>query len=158
LEVDAIGPNFPVCLNGGVYSLPQGNPAGGVWSGLAVSNYEFDPLLAGLGNYWLYYSFTYTANYSVTDSINVIVDLCVGLDNSNLNILNVYPNPTKKRITISGYKKEMTVLLFDMYGRHLPVRIDESGQMSLEEIASGVYFFEIKANELDSHQFKFLKL
>lgn len=157
LEVDAIGPNFPVCLNGGNYLLPQGNPAGGVWSGNAVSNYEFDPLLAGLGIHWLYYTFTDTANCSGTDSINIVVDLCVGFEHHNSNKLNVYPNPTKDKITISGYKKEMTVLLLDMYGRALSIDLNEFGELSLEGKAIGVYSIQIYFANDATKTFKIIK-
>jgi hypothetical protein len=158
LEVDApILPNT-FCINAGNYALPDGIPISGTWSGSGIINNIFDPIIGGIGNHWFYYSYTDTANCSGIDSINVVVDLCVGTENNKLNKLNVHPNPAKDKLTIAGYKKGMNVLLYDIYGRQLPVELDDFGNLSLVGMNTGIYFIEIKSPEKHASQFKFLKI
>tara|TARA_R110002050_G_scaffold221441_1_gene357332 strand:- start:130787 stop:134845 length:4059 start_codon:yes stop_codon:yes gene_type:complete len=50
---------FPTgCMNGGTIPLNTGGPLGGTWSGTGVSGFVFDPLVAGLGQHTVTYSFT----------------------------------------------------------------------------------------------------
>ncbi len=55
-----------VCINGGMVTLNNGNPAGGTYSGTGVSGNTFDPSLAGLGTHTITY--TYTNVNSCTNS------------------------------------------------------------------------------------------
>ncbi len=53
------GNNDSTCVNAGAFNLTGFTPAGGVWSGLGITNPSagtFDPLLAGVGNHILVYS------------------------------------------------------------------------------------------------------
>ncbi len=66
------GTGFNTCANGTPITL-SGLPAlGGVWSGAGVSGTDFDPSIAGLGNFVLTYSFG-SGNCLSTDTIMVSV-------------------------------------------------------------------------------------
>ncbi len=47
-----------VCNNGGLVVLSGGSPAGGVWSGTAVNNGNFDPMIAGPGTHTMTYTYS----------------------------------------------------------------------------------------------------
>ncbi len=158
LEVDAPILSNLICINAGNYTLPDGNPANGTWSGNGVSNNVFDPSIAGIGNHWLNYSFTDTANCSGIDSINIIVDLCVGTENHFFDKISIYPNPAKDKIAIQGFNNLMNVLLYDMYGRQLSIELDGAGEFSLAGMANGVYLIQINTNSNQQHQIKFMKM
>jgi hypothetical protein len=72
-----------VCIGAGLQSL-AGAPSGGTFSGVGVSSGQFDPILAGLGNSEVYYSYT--------DS-----NMCVGVDTQMVAVYAdpsaVFPNP-----------------------------------------------------------------
>ncbi|HEY1039448.1 MAG TPA: PKD domain-containing protein [Bacteroidia bacterium] len=51
------GANDTLCLNAGVLTLTGFTPAGGTWSGTAVSGNTFDPSVAGAGTTTLTYNF-----------------------------------------------------------------------------------------------------
>jgi hypothetical protein len=145
------------CLNTGIYALPDGNPSGGSWSGIAVNNNVFDPLIAGIGNHWLYYSYTDSSNCSGADSLNITVDLCVGNYNYLFAKVNIYPNPTKDKVTIQEYNNSMKVVLYDMYGRQFPNMIDEFGELSLEDKAIGAYSIQITFANGASKTYRIIK-
>ena len=61
------------CAADAATALTQGTPAGGTWSGTGVSNGNFDPAVAGTGNFTLTYtagSGSCTASSSVQFSVN----------------------------------------------------------------------------------------
>lgn len=157
LAVDAIGPVNPLCLNGGNYPLPQGNPVGGTWSGPAVNNNVFDPLIAGLGNHWLYYSYTDTANCSGSDSVLVLVDVCTAIQKNKLNRISLQPNPANEYITIKGYDSTLHVALKDISGNNLPVAIDYSGTVSLIGLSDGFYFLQLTSSNNRTENIWFIK-
>jgi PKD repeat protein len=53
-----VGPFISTCENENSISLSSGLPAGGIYSGTAVSNGSFNPSIAGIGLYPITYSFT----------------------------------------------------------------------------------------------------
>ncbi|MGB0805424.1 MAG: hypothetical protein ACPGRC_01960, partial [Salibacteraceae bacterium] len=44
-----------LCINNGMYSLTEGQPSGGVYSGIGVVNAQFDPMVSGIGSHTLSY-------------------------------------------------------------------------------------------------------
>lgn len=119
----------------------------------------------GAGNFYIFWKETpwlvpVLVVDSLTNNFDLLVDsnLVSAIRNNEPLSVQLYPNPTKDRIAIKGYNTLMKVFLRDMYGRTLPIKLDEFGNVSLEGMASGVYFIEINTNERDSRQFKFLKL
>ncbi|MEX0968266.1 MAG: hypothetical protein WD077_13580 [Bacteroidia bacterium] len=67
------GNDTAICLYPELLVL-EGTPAGGIWSGPAVSANKFDPVVAGEGIYDLRYEFTDTLGCFVSDSISVEVN------------------------------------------------------------------------------------
>jgi len=93
--VDA-GIDLSVCRLGGNVTLSGGSPAGGTWSGVAVSGNTFNPLVAGLGTFTITYTYsdgtctnTDTRLIAVLDSpvVDAGIDLsaCVGSGMITLN-------------------------------------------------------------------------
>ena len=48
----AMTPLATVCVNEAAFTLTQGSPAGGTYSGTGVANGEFDPVTAGVGTFY----------------------------------------------------------------------------------------------------------
>lgn len=55
LPIVNAGNDFSVCADNGLVTL-NGNPIGGTWSGTAVTVNDFDPFVAGIGNFTLTYT------------------------------------------------------------------------------------------------------
>ncbi|MCB9000949.1 MAG: T9SS type A sorting domain-containing protein [Bacteroidales bacterium] len=68
----------PVCSNADPYTLTEGSPSGGVYSGTGVTGNSFDPSISGTG--------TFTITYTYTDSNG-----CINQDSKDIT---VNPLPT----------------------------------------------------------------
>lgn len=158
LDVDVPLITNPVCLNGGLYSLPSGIPSGGNWSGTGINNNIFDPSTAGIGAHWINYSYTDSSNCSGNDSVLIEVTLCVDVKSTTWNYEAPYPNPAKDIITIPIKSAETTAVLYDALGNQLPVNLNESGEMNLTFLNVGIYFLEITYEQGLSKYYKILKI
>ena len=81
-----------------------GTPAGGIWSGVGVIGNNFNPGVAGAGNWTLTYTYTNSNICSNSDQVLMTVinptqanagigfNICIDADSINLNLLN--PTPT----------------------------------------------------------------
>ncbi len=63
-----------VCENSAAISLSGGTPAGGTYSGIGVSNGNFDPTVAGVGTSTIFYSITDNSGCSNIDSSTITVN------------------------------------------------------------------------------------
>ncbi len=63
-----------VCANAASFTLTQGSPLGGTYSGIGVSGSTFDPAVSGTGTFTLTYSFTDGNGCSNSANQNVTVD------------------------------------------------------------------------------------
>lgn len=92
------GPNKTICVGNGLLDLDlSSGVSGGVWTGLAVSNNQFDPVTAGVGNHLLTYTYNDGQGCISVDTKTVIVrndpvlnagpdlSLCVNSNQVNLN-------------------------------------------------------------------------
>lgn len=140
-----------ICVNAASFTLTQGAPAGGTYSGPGVSGNTFNPATAGQGNATV----TYTVNQngctsSATSTINV--SGCLGIDDTNLEDLVVlYPNPTAGKLTVSGETllNYARVELRDVTGRLIQTWNIDSIEMNLDvhQFADGNYTVSILGME-----------
>ena len=72
----SIGSLSDQCLAVTSVALSGGSPAGGVYSGTAVTNGVFDPSAAGIGMHWIYYAYVDP------------VTSCSGVDSTTINVVN----------------------------------------------------------------------
>lgn len=93
------------CLNMGSVMLSGESPAGGTWSGPAVSGNTFDPMIAGVGTFGITYMFTDTNGCSGTATDSILVDPCLGIE-APISVVDfsMYPNPNNGdfNLLISG--------------------------------------------------------
>jgi hypothetical protein len=76
-----------VCISTPAFSLNQGTPPGGVYSGAGVSNNMFDPALAGAGTHTLTYTLIDTAGCTATASMDIMVEALPVVTFSKVNNL-----------------------------------------------------------------------
>jgi hypothetical protein len=74
LPTVSLDPFTAVCINAGAITLGGGNPAGGNYSGVGVSNGLFDPAVAGLGTHSIIYTYLNPqTNCSAADTADIVV-------------------------------------------------------------------------------------
>lgn len=135
-----------VCVNGGSISLSGGLPAGGVYSGTAVTGGIFDPAVAGTGNHTITYTYT-DGNGCVDSAAQVIsVSACLSLETNEMAGVRIFPNPSSGMVSVetpfeAGAKVEIT----DHLGRVLQVIYTTSNltPVNMTLLADGIYFVRV---------------
>ncbi|HRZ76513.1 MAG TPA: right-handed parallel beta-helix repeat-containing protein, partial [Bacteroidales bacterium] len=97
-----------ICINYAPYTLSQGSPAGGVYSGPGVTTGIFYPGTAMAGTHTITYMYTDPATGCSGSATNtVFVDLCIGVNEIENGLgLSVYPNPASGLVTVTLYSEE----------------------------------------------------
>jgi hypothetical protein len=67
------GSDQSTCINSGLLTLSDGNPSGGVWTGLGVSNGKLDPSITGTGTIPVVYTFVNGNGCSSSATKQVVV-------------------------------------------------------------------------------------
>lgn len=130
-----------------------GTPAGGTWSGPGVTGNNFDPNTAGAGIHTLTYSYTDSSGCSDSDTLSITVDVCTGVtSNGTLENMNVAPNPTAGALIISLGMQYVNVEMTLSQVNGQMIRKEKytntsAINMSMEELAVGVYILTIRADE-----------
>jgi len=93
----------------------------------------------------------------ITDSINVTIDLCLGIENRNLlQEMVIYPNPSSGRITLSGLPSntgDLKVSLMNSAGIEVLYSEFEAGMASIDldldslVLPRGVYIIRILVDD-----------
>jgi hypothetical protein len=67
----------------------------------------------------------------------------MGIGETSLNTISVYPNPAISNVTISGLENESLIELYDFYGKRIFMAIASSPEMTLDisQYAKGMYFY-----------------
>ncbi len=147
LPVVSIEPlvNDSICNTSGLLTLPSATPLGGTFFGTGVTGNEFDPASAGIGNHFVYYTYTDSNGCFGVDTVSIYVLNCTGIEeNANNNII-LFPNPFESRLEISSAYMIDKINLFDLNGR-LITCIEEPKNRYLLQLAhlnSGSYIIEM---------------
>ncbi len=88
-------------------------------------------------------------NGDCSDTSNCVTINNVSLNEFNLFNLNIYPNPTNNLVTISFDGTEAELIIYDAQGKLIQNRstIHSGEQVSLANVQTGVYFFELSTSE-----------
>ncbi|MFT5858418.1 MAG: hypothetical protein ACI865_000505 [Flavobacteriaceae bacterium] len=153
-----------LCIDYDPIPLPMGSPTPGMYSGTGVSGNSFDPALAGNGSYWILYTFTDSLGCTSSDSSQITVDGCLGIDGStDLIGLMIYPNPGVGIYTIefdNGSMDQFEIEMTDVNGKIVYLKTSSeilvNQKIDIREEAQGIYFLEIRS-ESHSSMHKIIK-
>jgi len=86
---------------------------------------------------------------SCEDTTDCVTINNVGISESLITSLEIYPNPTNNLVTISFEGNEAELIIYDAHGKLIqnPSSIHSGEQVSLKDVETGVYFFEIMTAE-----------
>jgi hypothetical protein len=105
-----------LCVYNNAITLNQGSPAGGSYSGTAVTGGNFNPSVAGAGTHVLTYFYADANGCENTDTSEVFVDECLSVNEHSMSVLTVYPNPFQNSTTITlNQSVELNQVLFEVY-------------------------------------------
>jgi hypothetical protein len=134
-----------VCVTDGSYTLTA-TPPGGTFNGPGVTGNSFSPSAAGNGTHQIVYAFTDANGCDGSDTINVDVTPCVGInENGALSGVEVYPNPFNEMIVINVTEGTSQIRIMNALGAVIYDQKVNSGrnEISTAQYSSGVYFVEV---------------
>lgn len=66
---------------------------------------------------------------------------------NSMSQLQVFPNPVNKELTVSGLPDKSLVLITNIAGQQLPLKVLSNSVFDLGELSSGLYFLEIRSED-----------
>jgi len=147
-----------VCLDDDNVAL-TGSPAGGTFSGTAVTGNSFSPSTAGVGNYLITYMYTDTLGCSNWASDSIMVDPCLGIAQVVTNGISVSPNPASDVLNVSwnSTTQVSSIKIMDVTGRVVMTENVANGntkQLNISSLPAGTYSVALEgASEKSSYTF-----
>lgn len=128
-----------VCVNDGSYTL-NGSPAGGTWSGTAVTSGTFSPATAGNGTFALTYNYTDANGCSATGIDTITVAPCTGITEAGATTFSMFPNPASEFFTFNSAENGI-VEMFDATGQLVLSKSISAAKTEINttEFATGTY-------------------
>jgi len=148
---------------GAAIELNGGNPAGGLYTGIGVSNNTF--LSLNTGSFPVTYTYTDQngCSGSATDQIQAVI--CTGLEANNTKIMRLFPNPAQNLITLEiseGTAQIVSAQILDLSGRVLvsggSSQSNGSIQFAISELASGSYIVSLVLQDGTMQTERFVKV
>jgi hypothetical protein len=144
-----------LCVNDGPYTLFQGNPAGGTYSGTGVTGNQFNPSTVGVSSTPITYSYTNGNGCSGSAQTTVVVDGCASISENELDFIVVYPNPSAGSFTISSGEVMMnSVKVYNALGQVVYEVSDlqtSKQDVDLKQMAKGVYTLRVLTDAGTQH-------
>lgn len=142
----------PICNDLIAFTLTNGNPVGGVYSGSNVTGNTFNSVAAGVGSHPITYTVTDTNGCSNASTQNITVQSCTGIEEFNTYEVVVYPNPTNGVFTIAiknANIDELIISVVDIQGKEVfgsresNITADYNKQVNLEGLSKGMYYIKL---------------
>ncbi len=142
-----------VCLTEGMVALTA-NPANATLTGVGVNNGNFDPAVAGIGNFTIIASVLDPNGCTGADSVMIQVENCVGINPIDKNYFKVVPNPFSESFSVIGLAQGDLVSLFDLHG-NMVIAPSMQTQIDAIRLAKGSYIIVVDHQQTKSFQLLF---
>jgi hypothetical protein len=138
------------CSSETAVTLVGGTPAGGNYAGNSVGAGIFNPSLAGVGNHVIQYSYVDSNSCSAFAYDTIMVDVCIGIEESFVSTINAYPNPGNGllNIVVDGKVNTMTCEVYNAAGMIIKsiILTDKNKLIDLREFANGLYLVRMQVD------------
>ncbi|MCF8374625.1 MAG: T9SS type A sorting domain-containing protein, partial [Bacteroidales bacterium] len=151
LPIVSISPFTPdsVSIGAGLLALPAASPAGGIYSGTGVTASGFDPVFAGLGEFWISYTYVDTVTgCSNRDSTWIKVYDPMGIEELENDKVKLYPNPGTGDFVLTGTNLQSIQIktLTGKLVKEVAIKNRKETHFNLVGQAKGIYFVHIENN------------
>lgn len=137
------------CENISSLTLSPGVPAGGLYSGTAVTGNVFSPTAAGSGSYPVSYVYTDINGCTDTSASTITVSVCTGIESATGNNIIVYPNPIKDFISVKSSENISALNIYNILGEEvLSMNIDRNDvKIDMSDFSEGIYWIRIQTSK-----------
>lgn len=144
----------PVCDNAPAFTLTNGTPVGGTYSGTGVSSGMFNPAVSGAGMFLITYTIVDTNTCTNSDTASITVDLCSGIASytNGFQDFTIYPNPASGMVNVAisnANFSQLTINIVDLQGKEVynvtdkNISANYNKQINIEKFAKGVYYIKL---------------
>ncbi|MBK9672542.1 MAG: T9SS type A sorting domain-containing protein [Bacteroidetes bacterium] len=147
-----------LCFSSNPIVLQAGIPAGGVYTGVGITNDSiFNPSLSGAGSFLINYTYTDLNSCSNNAYNTQVVDLCLSIEPEIANQSNIkfYPNPANEYIHITD-ANGAEVVVFNSIGEIVETVFIKTDFyiLNIKKYLPGIYFLRVTSmNRPSSHLF-----
>ena len=85
----------------------------------------------------------FTQSAMVVDYVRVYQEDIASANTRIHNTLRVYPNPAKDRINISASTAASTISLYDVFGKRVLRKVEETSTLDVNGLTPGIYYLEV---------------
>ncbi len=154
VTIDSFNPDT-LCNNATPVVLPNASPLGGTYFGSnGIGSGVFDPVIAGIGIHDVIYTFTDSNSCVNNDTTNIVIILCVGIDEQIQSTLSIYPNPTSSQFIIEGLDKPYNLTIYNSLGQLLYTEVDvldAYNKVDVSKFSKGLLFIRIESDGVMYH-------
>jgi hypothetical protein len=135
------------CISAATSNLSGGLPNGGIYSGPGVSGGGyFNPGVAGGGLHDIIYTYTDVNNCSNSDTAQIYVDLCTGIESFSVNQnISIIPNPNNGIFSLNSFNKISSIEIVNVLGEKIYSSVINSNKLEIDLSTQprGIYFVEV---------------
>jgi hypothetical protein len=143
-----------VCSLDAAFTITGGSPAGGIFSGTAVTSNSFNPAMATAGYNLITYTYTDGNGCQGIRNDSVFVDACAGIISHDVenNLFTIIPNPSNGEFIISTTNVADEIVIVDLLGKELISIIPTATKVNvdLSNQSDGIYFVKVRSNNSQS--------
>nr|WP_294858702.1 FG-GAP-like repeat-containing protein [uncultured Fluviicola sp.] len=150
-----VNPFQPLCSYAAPFTMSNGLPAGGTYTGNGISNNIFSPGTAGIGSSIVTYTYVDVNDCSANAQTTIDVNDCAGIDEKEETYFSLFPNPNNGQFKVISTGTPMDqIIIYDAQGKMV---FNESYpgiftlEFDLNAYSNGVYYIEINS-DLEIHE------
>ena len=149
--VVTINPYGALCSYTAPFTMSNGLPAGGTYTGDGITSNIFYPADAGVGASIVTYTYEDVNNCSASAQTTIEVNDCAGIDEEEKSYFSLFPNPNNGQFQVVSSGTPMDhIVIYDAQGK-MVFNESYSGTFTLEfdlnAYSNGVYYIEINSDQ-----------
>ncbi|WP_186280062.1 FG-GAP-like repeat-containing protein [Fluviicola chungangensis] len=149
--VVTINPFNPLCSYASPFTMSNGLPAGGTYTGTGITTNIFYPASAGVGSSIVTYTYVDVNDCSSFAQTTIEVNDCAGIDEKEKSYFSLFPNPNNGQFQVLSSGTPMDhIIIYDAQGKMV---FNESYpgiftlEFDLNAWSNGVYYIEINSDQ-----------
>ncbi|WP_343634191.1 FG-GAP-like repeat-containing protein [Fluviicola sp.] len=147
----SINPFADVCTFTAPFTMSNGLPSGGIYTGQGITTNIFYPAAAGEGSSIVTYTYTDANDCSASAQTTITVNNCLGIDEKEQAYFSLFPNPNNGQFQVVSNGTPMDhIIIYDAQGKMV---YNEAYpgiftiEFDLNAYSNGVYYIEINSDQ-----------